>query len=1079
MPGASYFLRDRPGSAPSGQWLVAGGKKGKRKKRHDSGRTSPPSSPSPVPLLSLRSSPPSNVPSSPSPPPPGLFHSPTSLFAPIPRRPNPNPNPAPSSSPLPPRPPKPGTSQPPSSSSKKKKKSVNPPPPPPCDLPEPPRIIPNPVPKSPSSSPRYVTRENDTTVTFSSLPKNVSQKSFFTALRSTHLSLSTSHILVYPGDRMARVRLPKQSLPLLQGEGKKRLDALLGATCTISIMGGPSHPRSPAPSSLPPKKPSFSFVVKGVDLQMQPEDIKEALVDAGVPVVNLWRITSRATNTETTLIRCVTTGAEAASAVISGGLPCYGRVYRCEPSHPPLPQPQRCFRCQQFGHPTEDCRLATKCARCGAAHRATDCTATAMRCPNCSGEHHAGDWRCPKRPSAPKSLATTAPILPDPSLSEAAKDDVPEAKEAVTKGDLLRFLSLVYANAAPEHRQTMETILNTAARSVFGFNVRLVETFLPPNARINIPNFQEFSKPRVAPRSGGVSLLVRKDIGAKALPIPSGILSEGNEAVLVECRISRKTIFVCSLYSRTDDPLPTALLSHIISLGRSCIILGDFNARSQSFRDAVTTVKGRRQWLRTRDPDLKTEWNRSNAIIRRRVIAYKEKSWAIACSKLDSADGAKFWKQFRALSGQRYVTQTSLINSAGDPIAEPREKAEEFRRVLSDVFRPQEDPAFDEGHKAACRRHLDSLTYSLLPLQEPDPNNNDPIFLPIDTDEMAECRPRRNTAPGNDGITTRHTQRAPSCNQPLLLIFNSLLSLGYYPTAWKSMTIIMLPKPGKDRKKAENYRPICLTSVIGKWFERIITRRLTNLFSSNGVLPPHQYGFRPHRCTTDPLSHLTTMAAEAINCRQYVAALFLDIERAFDGVWAHVANVTAKCSRRANLLRAVRANGHGVSEGCGVLLYKAFVRPVMEYAALAVLPLRNNLERFASFERRVLRRLLLLPNDAPREYIYDRADIEPILHRLCRARCRTAARWAEYNEDLLTTILDNMGSLLRRRPVVKLQSPARIITTLFPTYYPDMELPPHAVRTTLDLPPCLQPDPDLPLFRPPRRRARRPTLPNQ
>ncbi|XP_071443189.1 probable E3 ubiquitin-protein ligase HECTD2 [Hetaerina americana] len=89
----------------------------------------------------------------------------------------------------------------------------------------------------------------------------------------------------------------------------------------------------------------------------------------------------------------------------------------------------------------------------------------------------------------------------------------------------------------------------------------------------------------------------------------------------------------------------------------------------------------------------------------------------------------------------------------------------------------------------------------------------------------------------------------------------------------------------------------------------------------------------------------------------------------------------------------------------------------------------------------------------PREYVYDRTDVEPILHRLCRARSRTAARLADQKEELPTKILSPLGGLLRRRLAVKLQSPARVISTLFPTYYPEIALPPHQLselRTAAD-----------------------------
>ena len=52
----------------------------------------------------------------------------------------------------------------------------------------------------------------------------------------------------------------------------------------------------------------------------------------------------------------------------------------------------------------------------------------------------------------------------------------------------------------------------------------------------------------------------------------------------------------------------------------------------------------------------------------------------------------------------------------------------------------------------------------------------------------------------------------------------------------------------------ENYRPISLTSVVGKLLESIIVKHITNHLESNRLILNTQHGFRRHRsCLTNLL----------------------------------------------------------------------------------------------------------------------------------------------------------------------------------------------------------------------------------
>ena len=62
---------------------------------------------------------------------------------------------------------------------------------------------------------------------------------------------------------------------------------------------------------------------------------------------------------------------------------------------PYIPNPQRCFQCQKFGHTKNSCKGKPVCARCGEeGHNVDDCR-NDPKCVNCEGDHRAISKDCP------------------------------------------------------------------------------------------------------------------------------------------------------------------------------------------------------------------------------------------------------------------------------------------------------------------------------------------------------------------------------------------------------------------------------------------------------------------------------------------------------------------------------------------------------------------------------------------------------------------------------------------------------------------------------------------------------------
>ena len=117
----------------------------------------------------------------------------------------------------------------------------------------------------------------------------------------------------------------------------------------------------------------------------------------------------------------------------------------------------------------------------------------------------------------------------------------------------------------------------------------------------------------------------------------------------------------------------------------------------------------------------------------------------------------------------------------------------------------------------------------------------------------------------------------------LCTLFNRSIYEGIFPNSLKVATVIPLFKKG-SRSKIENYRPISLLPVISKIFEKAIKTRIVDFLDQHNYFSSCQFGFRCKRSTEDALIALMNPLHEGLNKTNSVAALFVDICKAFDMV---------------------------------------------------------------------------------------------------------------------------------------------------------------------------------------------------
>ncbi|KAI4893871.1 hypothetical protein NFI96_021222, partial [Prochilodus magdalenae] len=144
---------------------------------------------------------------------------------------------------------------------------------------------------------------------------------------------------------------------------------------------------------------------------------------------------------------------------------------------------------------------------------------------------------------------------------------------------------------------------------------------------------------------------------------------------------------------------------------------------------------------------------------------------------------------------------------------------------------------------------------------------------------LRRINPRKSAGPDNiPGRVLREC--ADQISEVLADIFNVSLTQAAVPTCLKTATIIPVPK-SSTVTGLNDYRPIALTPIVTKCFERLV---MTHIKATIDVtVDPHQYAYRRNRSTDDAISSVVHTALTHLEQKDsYVRMLFVDFTSAFN-----------------------------------------------------------------------------------------------------------------------------------------------------------------------------------------------------
>lgn len=281
----------------------------------------------------------------------------------------------------------------------------------------------------------------------------------------------------------------------------------------------------------------------------------------------------------------------------------------------------------------------------------------------------------------------------------------------------------------------------------------------------------------------------------------------------------------------------------------------------------------RRRFNRNHNLNDKNIYQSLNHTIKERVNELKFISWSNSLSSCSSRNNV----HHRIIRQRRHNPKSPSMDENNIKLFTDQQKADELAKT------------FMKAHKNSLHNDNESFTKNINHKVNEfihDNRSSNPIYVhTIEIDSFIR-EMKNKKSPGPDEISNQLVRNL-SCKgkEYLCNIINSCLTHNYFPAAWKTAIVIAIPKPGKDHKYANGYRPISLLSVLAKIFERILKKRILDHMNVHEILPDEQFGFRTNHSTTLQLVRVHNYIYRNLSTQKSIGLVALDIEKAFDSVW--------------------------------------------------------------------------------------------------------------------------------------------------------------------------------------------------
>nr|KAG5694280.1 hypothetical protein BaRGS_031998 [Batillaria attramentaria] len=241
-------------------------------------------------------------------------------------------------------------------------------------------------------------------------------------------------------------------------------------------------------------------------------------------------------------------------------------------------------------------------------------------------------------------------------------------------------------------------------------------------------------------------------------------------------------------------------------------------------------------------------------------------------------DSSKLWRMIRAHRRRGRLPERALLVN-GQKTQTAKEKADALAETFAKASQTEHLPPEMREYRRTEEQRFEK--------SENDgqaPSNGDLTLKELRT--AIGSLGSQGKATGHDPISYQMIRHFPDRMVKVLLgFYQTLWDSGQVPKAWKKAVVVAIHKDGKPPHLPTSYRPVALTSHLGKVYEKLARDRLEYHLEKHGIIPLCQAGFRKGRGCMEHVARLTSEIKKAMVNKHSVVTTFFDIKRAFDTVW--------------------------------------------------------------------------------------------------------------------------------------------------------------------------------------------------
>ena len=303
------------------------------------------------------------------------------------------------------------------------------------------------------------------------------------------------------------------------------------------------------------------------------------------------------------------------------------------------------------------------------------------------------------------------------------------------------------------------------------------------------------------------------------------------------------------------------------------------------------------------DASCKHRFRSARVSFRNVVASAKLESWKSFCKKIEDPTHSKLlWNVWHQSLGSAKSPLNSIPDAHDVLPRSPLESLNNMAKALADISKLDPPTSTDAIINHTYVNDFVSVLRNVYARHDDIPSQDtlDEAFSIMEIMAAAN-KLRVNTSAGPDDIPPHLIKYGGNALYSALhVLFTYSWKYGLVPAAWRDANVCTIYKGSGCRTSATSYRPISITSVVVRFFERLILYRMWHVIEPHvppgtnaANIPLHlqsringsQAGFRNGFSTLDHLLSFRMTLDTVYESGEELPVAFIDIAKAYDRAW--------------------------------------------------------------------------------------------------------------------------------------------------------------------------------------------------